>query len=210
VNWNRLVLAGMAALAVIMGWQLYQKRNADNGQLSINMSGDTLVLSWRGQIEIPMSSSMRRAFQQHKDQTTKVVLILNSQGGALREGSEVIDLLEQAKRTSQLTTIVPPQGICMSMCVPIFLHGQSRIAAADSRFMFHEPKRFYDDGTEAKGFSFEREALSRRFFEKYFVNSPIDPAWLKALEQQWVGKDVFKTGRELVDERTNVVTGLVR
>jgi len=210
VNWNRLVLAGMAALAVIMGWQLYQKRNADNGQLSINMSGDTLVLSWRGQIEIPMSSSMRRAFQQHKDQTTKVVLILNSQGGALREGSEVIDLLEQAKRTSQLTTIVPPQGICMSMCVPIFLHGQSRIAAADSRFMFHEPKRFYDDGTEARGFSFEREALSRRFFEKYFVNSPIDPAWLKALEQQWVGKDVFKTGRELVDERTNVVTGLVR
>lgn len=210
MNWNRLVLAGMAALAVIMGWQLYQKRNADNGQLSINMSGDTLVLSWRGQIEIPMSSSMRRAFQQHKDQTTKVVLILNSQGGALREGSEVIDLLEQAKRTSQLTTIVPPQGICMSMCVPIFLHGQSRIAAADSRFMFHEPKRFYDDGTEARGFSFEREALSRRFFEKYFVNSPIDPAWLKALEQQWVGKDVFKTGRELVDERTNVVTGLVR
>ena len=210
MNWNRLVLAGMAALAVIMGWQLYQKRNADNGQLSINMSGDTLVLNWRGQIEIPMSSSMRRAFQQHKDQTTKVVLILNSQGGALREGSEVIDLLEQAKRTSQLTTIVPPQGICMSMCVPIFLHGQSRIAAADSRFMFHEPKRFYDDGTEARGFSFEREALSRRFFEKYFVNSPIDPAWLKALEQQWVGKDVFKTGRELVDERTNVVTGLVR
>lgn len=210
MNWNRLALAGMAALAVIMGWQLYQKRNADNGQLNIEMSGDTLVLSWRGQIELPMSSSMRRALQQHKDQTSKVVLILNSQGGALREGSEVIDLLEQAKRTLQLTTIVPPQGICMSMCVPIFLQGQFRIAAAGSRFMFHEPKRFYDDGTEARGFSFEREALTRRFFEKYFVNSPIDPAWLKALEQQWVGKDVFKTGRELVDERANIVTGLVR
>ncbi|MGB7204051.1 MAG: hypothetical protein WBD37_01095, partial [Anderseniella sp.] len=76
--------------------------------------------------------------------------------------------------------------------------------------MFHEPKRYYDDDKEAKGFSFEQEALTRRFFERYLASSPIDPGWLKQLEQQWIGKDIFKSGQDLVVEQSNIVTELTR
>lgn len=96
----------------------------------------------------------------------------------------------------------------MSMCVPIFLQGRQRTAASDARFMFHEPKRFYDDGSEAKGFSFERKALTQRFFDRYFVNSPMDANWRIRLEKDWIGRDVYKSGRQLFDERSGIVTNL--
>ena len=96
----------------------------------------------------------------------------------------------------------------MSMCVPIFLQGDNRIAAPDARFMFHEPKRYFDDGSEAKGFSFEREALTRRFFNKYFVNSPMDAQWRGQLEKDWIGKDIFMSGAQLLEDGSNIVTRL--
>lgn len=208
MNSNRLVLSGLVIIAIIMGWRLYVQKHADTGQLSVRERGGSVVLAWTGRVDLPMHTLLASAFDKWKDKSERFVLQLNSQGGSLREGSNVIELLKRIKQTHRLDTYVAPGEICMSMCVPMFLQGNTRIAAASARFMFHEPKRYYDDGSEAKGFSFEREALSRRFFAKYFVNSAMDPEWRTRLEKSWAGKDVFKTARQLVEERSNIVTRL--
>ncbi len=208
MNINRLLLFGMLIVAVVMGWRLYAQKHADTGQLAIYERGGTVVLAWEGRIDLPMHTLLARAFDKWREKSGHFILQLNSQGGSLREGSDVIELLKRIKRTHKLDTYVASGGICMSMCVPLFLQGNSRIAGSSARFMFHEPKRYYDDGSEAKGFSFEREALSRRFFDRYFVNSPMNEVWRADLEQNWAGKDVFKSSKQLVEEGSNIVTRL--
>ncbi len=208
MRFNRLLLLGMLIVSVGMGWRLYVQKHADTGQLSVRELDGTVVLAWVGRVDLPMHTSLDRAFGRWSGKSDRFVLRLNSQGGSLREGREVIELLKRIRQTHKLDTYVGPGEICMSMCVPMFLQGSRRIAASSARFMFHEPKRYYDDGSEAKGFAFEREALSRRFFDKYFVNSPMNAAWRVQLEKSWVGKDIFKSGKQLVEERSNIVTDL--
>lgn len=205
---NRLVLLGMVVVAVVMGWRLYEQKHADTGQLAVSQSGEVVVLAWTGQVELPMHTLLVRAFDEWRNKSRHFLLQLNSPGGSVREGGDVVELLQRIKLTHRLDTYVASRDICMSMCVPIFLQGSKRIAAPDARFMFHEPKRFYDDGSEAKGFSFEREALTRRFFTRYFVNSPMATDWRVQLERDWIGKDIFKSGKQLVDENSGIVTEL--
>ena len=49
---------------------------------------------------------------------------------------------------------------------------------------------------------------AKRFFNRYFVHSEMDPDWRAKLEQEWQGGDVWKTGQELLDEGANVVMAL--
>jgi len=205
---NRLLLFGMLIVTVVMGWHLYAQKHADTGQLAIRERGETVTLAWTGRVDLPMQTLLARAFDKWRGKSIRFILQLNSQGGSLREGSDVIELLQRIKQTHKLDTYVASNEICMSMCVPLFLQGNNRIAGSSARFMFHEPKRFHEDGSEAKGFSFEREALTRRFFDRYFVNSPMTEAWRERLERNWAGKDVFKSGKQLVEERSNIVTRL--
>ena len=205
---NRLVLLGLVVVAIVMGWRLYEQKHADTGQLAVSRHGDAVVLVWTGQIELPMHTLLTRAFEEWRGRSGRFLLQLNSPGGSVREGGDVVELLQRIKRTHKLDTYVASREICMSMCVPVFLHGSKRIAAPDARFMFHEPKRFYDDGSEARGFSFERKALTQRFFSRYFVNSPMDANWRVQLEKDWIGKDIFKSGKQLVEENSGIVTDL--
>ena len=208
MNTNRLVLLGLVVIAVAMGWRLYEQKHADTGQLAVHQSGDVVILAWTGQVELPMHTLLKRAFEERRGTSKRFLLQLNSPGGSVREGGDVVELLQRIKRTHTLDTFVASRDICMSMCVPIFLQGSRRIAAPNARFMFHEPKRFYDDGSEAKGFSFEREALTRRFFTRYFVNSPMNADWRIRLEQSWAGKNIYKSGKQLVEENSGIVTSL--
>ena len=205
---NRLVLFGLVVVAVLMGWRLYEQKHADTGQLAVRQNGDIVILTWTGEVELPMHTLLLRAFEEWRNKSKRFVLQLNSPGGSVREGGDVVELLQRIKRTHTLDTYVASNEICMSMCVPIFLQGNKRVAAPDARFMFHEPKRFYDDGSEAKGFSFEREVLTRRLFTRYFTNSPMYANWRVQLEKDWIGKDIFKSGKQLLEERSKIVTDL--
>lgn len=208
MNANRLVLVSLVVVAVLMGWRLYEQKHADTGQLAIRQNGDVVILAWTGEVELPMHTLLVRAFEEWRTKSEHFLLQLNSAGGSVREGGDVVELLQRIKRTHTLDTYVASREICMSMCVPIFLQGNTRIAAPDARFMFHEPKRFYEDGSEAKGFSFEREALTRRFFTRYFTNSPMNANWRVQLEKDWLGKDIYKSGKQLVEENAGIVTDL--
>jgi hypothetical protein len=59
----------------------------------------------------------------------RVVLFLDSAGGKVDDGDRVIEVLNEIKLRHQLITVVPHGKLCASMCIPIFLQGEDRLAA---------------------------------------------------------------------------------
>ena len=184
----------------------------DKGELSVARDrGDpeTIVFTWRNEVEAPMVRRFEEAWREWKNEGDRVVIDLHSPGGAIAEGQEVIRIIERMKRTHIVDTRVRRGYKCYSMCVPIFLEGERRIAGENATFMFHEPTaRDFYTGEEVRRPAFERALTTRRFVDRYFVNSPTDPAWLEQLLAEWKGRDVFKSARELVDEGSGIVTEL--
>lgn len=207
---SRLLLCALIAVAGVLAWQHQNKLFQDKRRLAVEVRGQTAILSWNSKVALPMARRIEEAFARSRDQVKRFVLVLNSPGGSLHEGGEVIKVLDRIKRSHQVHTYVGPNHICLSMCVPIYLQGQARLAAAQSRWMFHEP--IYVDahtGDEVNKPKFERDFFARRFFDRYFTNSEMDPAWRRRLEGEWKGREIWKTGQQLFDEKSNIVTRIV-
>ncbi|MEM7426085.1 MAG: hypothetical protein AAF441_08315 [Pseudomonadota bacterium] len=206
---SQLLLWAAIAVACFMGWQHYQRVYEDKGRLTTLIEGDTLIMSWQSKIDLPMARRMIEAFEESGDRVKRVIVDLSSQGGSIYEGREAIRVINRMKRTHRVDTHVGPGRICLSMCVPIFLQGQNRIAAADSRWMFHEP--YHADqfsGAKVDKPKFEEDYSARKFFNRYFTNSPMNADWRRGLEAAWKGNEIWKTGKDLVDERSNIITRL--
>ncbi len=209
MTWNRLLLLAMALVVVWLGHGIYQDARVNKGRLTVTQVGDAVVLSWRSGIDIPLVTRFTEAFDAWNGRTGHYIIQLDSPGGSIREGRELIELIQQVKRTHRVDTLVAGGDVCASMCVPVFLQGEARIAGRSARFMFHEPAR-YDSHTDERvdGPAFEQRAMSRRFFERHYVNSPMTPAWREQLEKQWAGKDIWKTAEDLIQEGSGIVTDL--
>lgn len=207
---SRLILVALVALAGLLAWHHQSKLYEDKGRLTVAIRGETAVLAWNSQVELPMARRVSEAYETHQHDVKRFVLVLNSPGGSLHEGGEVIKIIERIKRSHAFHTLVGAKNNCLSMCVPIYLQGQKRLAAPDSRWMFHEPISVdAHTGDKVNKPKFEQEFFARRFFERYFTNSEMDPNWRRRLEADWNGKEIWKTGRQLVDEQANIVTDLV-
>lgn len=207
---NRLLLCALVAVAGVLAWQHQSKLFENKGRLEVALQGQTAVLAWNSEVELPMARRIEEAFEKMRGQVKRFVLVLNSPGGSLHEGGEVIKVLSRIKRSHELQTFVGPRQNCLSMCVPIYLQGQVRLAAPDSRWMFHEPIYLEaHTGEKVNKPKFERDFFARRFFNRYFTNSEMDPAWRKRLEAEWKGKEVWKTGKQLHDEKANIVTRII-
>lgn len=170
----------------------------------------TLVFSWSDSVEAPMSQRFSDAFEAHKSSADTIILDLNSPGGSLLEGGRLITLIEKMKQSHRIETQVRNRQNCLSMCVPIYLQGELRRAAASSRWMFHEPRlvdAFTDEVQNQP--EFEKNRSATQFFDKYFVNSEMDPDWRERLREDWVGKDIWFSGKELVEQHSGVVQELM-
>ncbi|NNE39372.1 MAG: hypothetical protein HKN14_00475 [Marinicaulis sp.] len=202
----------MLALTVV----ILQRNDAvifrDDGRLETlrhENDPDAVVFRWRSDVDVPMARRFEEKFAEWAPMTNRIVIDLNSPGGSIHEGEQVIREIEKMKRTHRVDTRVGERRKCYSMCVPIFLQGEERSAAPNARFMFHEPSAVNQiTGEIEKQPQFERDYVSRKFFNRYFTNSDMDPAWREGLAREWKGKDIFKAARELVDERSNIVTVL--
>ncbi len=206
---NQIALILLTAIAVFLYWQKYQDVYKDTGRLQITQTNGAVELSWNSPIEVPMARRFEEAYAQWANKTNKFIINLDSGGGALREGRYVIELINKMRVTHQVQTHVGENSYCLSMCVPIYLRGEQRSASRSSRWMFHEPTA-YDYITDEKveeGETVRREA-GERFFKKYFVDSDMDPVWRANLQKEWIGKDVWRTGEELVNERSNIILKL--
>ncbi|MGF1543750.1 MAG: hypothetical protein ACFB00_04490 [Parvularculaceae bacterium] len=206
------LLLFLFALMALLAWRLERDAFERAPILGAELAaGDprTAVLSWSSGIVAPLAPQLDEAYRTYANDVDRFVLELNSPGGSLNAGRDAIAVIERMKRTHAVDARVGPRAACLSMCVPIFLRGEARIAAASSRWMFHEPRAFDAvTGERAREPAFERRRTTRRFVERYFVQSEMDPDWLAGLEEAWVGKDVWKSGRQLWDEGSNVITRL--
>lgn len=199
------LFAALAFFALKSGRAIYET----GPQLRVHEEGGAVVFAWDKAVEAPMAHRFREAFDAWKDRTDRIVIDLQSPGGALVEGRAVIGEIERMRATHRVDTRVAAGATCASMCVPVFLAGEDRVAAPTSRFMFHEPSSvdFITDEKVRKP-AFERRRDAERFFERYFTRSPMNAQWREKLREDWKGRDIWKTGEELVAEESGVVTRL--
>lgn len=199
------LFALLALFALRSGRTIYETGPA----LAIVKDGDSVIFRWTHSVEAPMAYRFETAFDEWKDRVQRIIIELDSPGGALVEGRSVIEAIDRMKATHRVDTRVAGGALCASMCVPIFLAGHERSAGAGARFMFHEPSSVdYFTDEETRKPAFERRRDAERFFERYFERSEMNPAWRERLREAWKGRDVWKTAEELVAEESNVVMRL--
>lgn len=201
----------LAMFAAVIWLALTGDRHAfdDSEQVGVRLEEGALVLSWRGDVRAPMAARFAEAFSDRRNEANRIVIELNSPGGSIAEGRAVIELIEHMKKTHDVDTRVLAREFCFSMCVPIFLQGERRIASRSSLFMFHEPMA-YDAITEKRVQQpeFERQFTTERYYQRYFESSEMNREWGEKLRASWEGKDIWKTGEQLVEEGANIVTEL--
>lgn len=204
-----IILLALTGLMIARNEELVFR---DEGRLVMELDPSdpgTVIFYWRSDVETPMARRFADGYVEWKGKIDRIVIDLHSPGGAIREGEAVIREIERMKRTHIVDTRVRSRRACYSMCVPIFLQGETRSAAPNARFMFHQPTSYdYFTGERVDEPEWEREMAAQKFFRRYFVDSPITPAWRDKLALEWRGKDVFRSAQELVDERSNIVTDL--
>lgn len=200
-----VLFALLAVFALRSGRQVYETGPV----LAISEEEGAAVFRWEGPVAAPMAHRLRAAFETAKGGTERIIIELSSPGGALIEGRAVIEEIERMKKTHVVAARVRDGETCASMCVPIFLAGQARIAGPESRFLFHEPSSvdmITDETVNRPAFEARRDA--DRFFTRHFERSAMAAAWRDKLRQDWKGRDVWKTGEALVAEGSGVVTEL--
>lgn len=169
-----------------------------------NDSVVTFILS--GPIHPPMFNNLSRAYAEWRSKAETIIIELDSPGGSVDEGDRIITLIKKMNRSHRVRTYVGPDGECLSMCVPIYLHGELRIASVSSTWMFHEPSAVDKfTGKQTFVYEFESRQSSQDSFLRYFKRSDMDPEWRENLRVKLRLGDVWKTGGELKEERSNIV-----
>ncbi|MCB2113930.1 MAG: ATP-dependent Clp protease proteolytic subunit [Parvularculaceae bacterium] len=204
-----LLTPALFAVLALFAWKSGRKVYEVGPELEIREVGDAVVMRWAHDVAAPMAERFQTAFDDWKGRTDHIIIELDSPGGALAEGRLVVDAIEAMRATHLVATRVGSGDECASMCVPIYLAGEERIAARDALFMFHEPSS-YDLVTQKRVDKpgFEQRMTSKRFFDRYFAASEMDPQWRENLRVAWKGRDLWFTAEELVEQGSGVVRTL--
>ena len=195
---------------------------AGAGGLSVRQEANRVVMVWNGAVEPPMKQRFEEAFAKLGRDPKRVLISWNSPGGRVDHGHEVFDVIQAAARVHYVDTTVGAGQICASMCVPLYLSGMERTAHPNARFMFHEvilklkpeaERAVRQLQTIAPGLvaGARKEAVNQftdRLFEDGF-ESKLDNRWLANLRKRIRGRDVWLTGRQLVEEKSGVVDKLL-
>ncbi len=208
-NLRFLVTIALFAALALFAWKSGRRVYEEGPDLDIREEGGDVILRWAHAVEAPMAERFEKAFARWKGKTERFVIELDSPGGAIVEGRLVIDEIEKIRRTHRVVAYVGSGAECLSMCVPIFLAGDERIAAKDAVFMFHEPSTYdlvTDERVRKPGF--EQRMTSDRFFERYFVKSEMNPEWREKLRAAWKGRDLWFTAEQLVEQGSGVVEAI--
>ena len=129
----------------------------------------------------------------------RVVLFLNSAGGEVEEGDRVIHVLNEIKPTHRLVTAVLNGKLCASMCIPIFLQGDDRLAARTSSWIFHEAAKRGANGKE-------RLEETLRLLRTYYVPAGVSTHWINSVVPIIKRADLWQSGGDLIEAKTGIVT----
>jgi ATP-dependent protease ClpP protease subunit len=138
---------------------------AAGASFEFNKEDGTLYIDWSGPIVAGMADDLRAALDKYGTVFDRVVFFLDSAGGQVEEGDRVIAVLNEVKLRHQLIAVVPHGKLCPSMCIPIFLQGEDRLAARASLWIFHEAAQ-----RQANGQQRTDTAETWRLFRKYYLS----------------------------------------
>jgi ATP-dependent protease ClpP protease subunit len=186
--------------------------------LSLREEPNRIVISWNGEVEAPMHDKLEEAFARFENDPRQIVLALNSPGGSVQHGRDVMRLIHKLSHERAIDTHVNAGSICASMCVPIYLVGAERSAHSAAKFMFHEVRLVLRSDTDRA----VRDALSqpgvRQMAVNHFTNQlfgddigprSVDAQWLDQMRKKIKGRDVWLTGRQLMEQGSGVVDKLL-
>jgi hypothetical protein len=154
----------------------------------------TVIFSWAGRISPGTNADILAAFTDAKDKYKRVHLVLASGGGSVNEGNLLIKTLKDITKTHSLTTEVKNGQRCWSMCVFVYLQGQTRFAARGTTWMFHEV-------SNTDPVTHKPTELSRRAWDKlvdaYFDSAGVSAAWTAQMRPKTMGMDYYQSGTDL-------------
>lgn len=202
----------------------FARPGAESGAaaVAVEAANDRVLIRLSGRVDDTMASHLGAALSGFRYERRPLVISINSAGGYVAAGQQIVDLINVAKSGSDVETRVERRAICASMCVPIYLAGSRRSAAADSRFMFHEARLAKDNPEYQKLRQNAQGALSNKqfaSFEKTVTNGitdglfgrdmnyrDVNSDWLRGMRAKVRGgKDVWLSGQQLVDQGSGVV-----
>ncbi len=164
--------------------------------------GDVTAIAITGAILPPMAADLA-AVLHSVPLDRKVILDLDSAGGEMDEGNKIIALIERERHRRQVDTLVWYGHLCASMCIPIYLQGEKRHAAALSVWMFHPAHK--EDSP------FPSDAATATILSD-MVSYGMNRRWLERLER----RDVFTkpgefwiSGADLYAQGAGVITDLL-
>jgi hypothetical protein len=169
-----------------------------------NKEDGTLYIEWSGPIAEGMADHLRAAVGKYGTTLNRVVLFLDSAGGYQWECECVIAVLNEIKLRHQLITVVPACMLCGSMCIPIFLQGEDRLAARASIWLFHQARE-----RQANGVRRTDMALTWRFFREYYVPAGVPMRWLKSIAPLIKEETVWQTGGDLISAKSGIIMHLL-
>jgi hypothetical protein len=168
-----------------------------------NATPDEEQAAARSSLEFPivpgMADYLRTAFDRYGTISHRVVLFLNLAGGQVEEGDRVIHVLDEIKPTHRLVTAVLDGKLCASMCIPVFLQGDDRLAARTSGWIFREAAK-----PGANGKEWIEETL--RLLRTYYVPAGISTHWIKSIVPIIKRADLWQSGGDLIEAKTGIVT----
>lgn len=223
IKWN--VIAGAIVLAFALP-KLSQSSNttqpsqpSKGTELTLREQPNQIVMHWRGPVAPPMLERFEEAFERFEGDERRIVISLDSPGGFVEHGRQIMKLIHKKSRNHQIDTLVDAGKICASMCVPIYLTGFERMAKPQAKFMFHEASiTFKPDAEDALRRMGLQASMIRKgvvtkvtneLFDDDFGPRSVDAKWLAEMRRKIRGRDVWLTARQLTEQGSGVVDKLL-
>jgi ATP-dependent protease ClpP protease subunit len=178
---------------------------------------DEGIINLQGEIDSDSADQVKQAFIYfHENNITHVLIHLHSLGGKLSAGSDIIsDVLTARKNKIWVAMLVDHGEYCASMCTGVFAVGSSRMAAADTIWMFHAP---FAKMTEEQ----QNDPVKRKEIEDtvkaarsymLVVYASADAKWTKNVLKKYImsekGDQLILSGQDILEQSTTWFTGVL-
>ncbi len=186
--------------------------------LAVREEPGRIVLAWSGPIAAPMRDQIAAAIERFKADPRPLVIAMNSPGGALGHGHEVMAAIRDAALRREIDTSVEKGATCASMCVPIYLLGALRTADPGAHFMFHQVSFALPAGREGGKSAPAVAPLASKALESVITDSfyatdiagrRVNPQWLREMRGKIADREIWVSAQQLVDSGSGVVDALV-
>lgn len=167
--------------------------------LDLGENSEFSVIKVTGMILSPMADELSELLDKISS-GQRLILDFKSEGGESREGYKIIEAIKKHKARLKIDTFVDNGALCASMCIPLFMQGQTRIAGARSSFMFHGASPINTNVPNP---------ISSRVYTDALVEAGASAEWVESLWSQGIFSkpmEYWANGEELFAEKSNIVT----